>query len=165
MTGDDGDDGGDAESNRDADAGTTPDADTVSDTDVSIRTARDGETDAIRHLLDAAMLTVPANLPERVAGGDALVAVAGDIGTESADVVGTLVLDGTRVEAVAVRKRRRADGVGTALVAAAARRTDAPLTATFRTQVRPFYEALGFEVEERDDRLFGTLPPDADATR
>ncbi|QZY00666.1 GNAT family N-acetyltransferase [Halobaculum rubrum] len=162
MTGGDG--GGD-EPNRDADAGTTPDADTVPDTDVSIRAARDDETGAIRHLLDAAMLTVPANLPERVAGGDALVAVPGEIGTESADVVGALVLDGTRVEAVAVRKRRRADGVGTALVAAAARRTDGPLTATFRPQVRPFYEALGFEVAERDERLFGTLAADADATR
>ncbi|WP_348613305.1 GNAT family N-acetyltransferase [Halobaculum rarum] len=158
-------DGDDGTSNRGADVGTSPDGDTIPDTDVSIRTARGDEMEAIRHLLDAAMLTVPANLPDRVAGGDALVAVDEGIGAESPDVVGALVLDDTRIEAVAVRKHRRADGVGAALVAAAAERTDAPLTATFRPQVRPFYEALGFEVEERDDRLFGTLPADPDVTR
>lgn len=157
--------GDDGESKRGADGDTAPDAGTESEADVSIRTARGDEADAIRHLLDATMLTVPPDLPERVAGGDVLVAVEERIGSESTDVVGALVLDGGHVDAVAVRKHRRADGVGTALVAAAARRTDAPLTATFRAQVRPFYEALGFEVEERDDRLFGTLPADADVTR
>ena len=154
--------GGDGESDPDAD--TTLDADTVPETDVSIRTASGDETETVRRLLDAAMLTVPADLSERVAGGDALVAVTEGDSSELADVVGALVLDGGHVDAVAVRRSRRAAGVGTALVAAAARRTDGPLTATFRPQVRPFYEALGFEVEERDERLVGTLPADADVT-
>ncbi|MFC7097422.1 GNAT family N-acetyltransferase [Halobaculum marinum] len=121
-----------------------------------IRPARDSEADAIRHLLDAAMLTVPADLAERVAARDALVAVDGGDGDDhggDGDVVGALVLDGSHVESIAVRKSRRAEGVGRALVAAAVERTDAPLTATFRRQVRPFYEALGFVIEEcSDDR-------------
>jgi len=161
MTGD----GDRGESDRGGDVDTTTGADTITDADVPIRTARRDETDAVRRLLDAAMLTVPSDLPERVAAGDALVAVEEWGGPESADVVGALVFDGTRVDAVAVRKSRRADGVGAALVAAAAERTDAPLTATFRPQVRPFYEALGFDIERRDERLFGTLPADADVTR
>jgi len=150
------------EPNRGADGDAAPDVGTAADADVSIRAARGDETEAVRRLLDAAILTVPPDLPERVAAGDALIAVEGGIGPESADVVGAVVLDGSHIDAVAVRRSRRAAGVGTALVAAAAERTDAPLTATFRAQVRPFYEALGFEVEERDGRLFGTLPADAD---
>ncbi|MFC7071420.1 GNAT family N-acetyltransferase [Halobaculum lipolyticum] len=126
------------------------------DDDLRIRVARDSEADVIRHLLDAAMLTVPADLADRVAAGDALVAVDGGDGDDhggdgddhggDGDVVGALVLDGSHVESIAVRTSRRAEGVGRALVATAAERTAAPLTATFRRQVRPFYEALGFEV-------------------
>ncbi|MFC7135947.1 GNAT family N-acetyltransferase [Halobaculum litoreum] len=117
-----------------------------------IRVARDAEVDAVRRLLDAAMLTVPDGLADRVAGGDVLVAAAdAGVGGTDADVVGALVLDGSHVDAVAVRKSRRAAGVGRALVAAAADRTDAPLTATFRRQVRPFYGALGFVIEDRGD--------------
>lgn len=144
------------------------------DDGVSVRTARGDEVGAIRRLLDAAMLTVPDDLADHVAAGDALVAVAGGDGAaadgpggvdDDADVVGALVLDGGHVDSIAVGKPRRADGVGTALVAAAAERTDGALTATFRPQVRPFYESLGFEVADRDGRLFGTLggdPEDAD---
>jgi GNAT superfamily N-acetyltransferase len=52
----------------------------------------------------------------------------------------------THVETIAVRPRRQAEGVGTALVRAADATTDGPLTATFRPAVRPFYERLGFEI-------------------
>ncbi|MFC6786957.1 GNAT family N-acetyltransferase [Halobaculum halobium] len=135
------------------------DGDGESGSDVSVRAARDDETEAIRRLFDAAVLTVPVDLSDRVGGGDALVALRGTERRAGADrdVIGALVLDGSHVDAVAVRRSRRADGVGTALVAAAGDRVDGPLTATFRSQVRPFYESLGFEVEERDRRLFGRL--------
>jgi GNAT superfamily N-acetyltransferase len=54
--------------------------------------------------------------------------------------------EATHVETIAVRPRRQAEGVGTALVRAADATTDGPLTATFRPAVRPFYERLGFEI-------------------
>lgn len=158
--------------------------------DVVVRPARPGEADAVRRLLDAAMLTVPEDLPARVAAGDALVAVeasresAADGGTRAdgpADAgaradgasdddaertpVGALVRDGGRVEAVVVARSRRAGGVGSALVRAAAARVDGALTAEFRPAVRPFYESLGFAVGEADpddpesDRLRGRLEP------
>ncbi|UIP00137.1 GNAT family N-acetyltransferase [Halobaculum sp. CBA1158] len=140
------------------------------DTAASIRPARDDDDDAVRRLLDAAMLSVPDDLAERVAGGDALVAVDDDTTGEAEGpaVIGAIVLDDGHIDAVAVRKRRRADGVGTAIVAAAAERTDGSLTATFRPGVRPFYESLRFEIEtcgERDGRLLGTLPADRDVRR
>lgn len=151
---------------------TDGDADPLDDTAdstaaASIRSARDSEADAIRRLLDAAMLSVPDDLPGRVAAGDALVAATREGGSteDDHDVIGALVLDDGHIDAIAVRKRRRAGGVGTALVAAAAERTDGALTATFRPAVRPFYESLGFTIETRDGRLFGTLAADANLSR
>ncbi|WP_435063497.1 GNAT family N-acetyltransferase [Halobaculum sp. EA56] len=141
--------------------------------EVRVRPARGDEADAVRRLLDAAMLSVPDDLPERVAAGDVLVAVDGsgeredDAAAGGGDVIGTLVLDGRRIEAVAVRKSRRAAGVGRALVAAADARSDGPLTATFRPGVRPFYESLGFDIAAEDPgdqestRLRGELPDGA----
>jgi len=64
----------------------------------------------------------------------------------------------THVDSVAVARGRRGDGVGTALVAAAADAVDAsPLTVAFRPAVRPFYESLGFTVVSPSDgdRLVG----------
>lgn len=58
------------------------------------------------------------------------------------------------VAAVAVRRRRRGQGIGTALIEAAAARAD-PLTAAFDADRRPFYEALGFDVEPVGGRLGG----------
>jgi len=60
------------------------------------------------------------------------------------------VLDGDHVDAVAVRRRRRGQGIGTALVEAAADRRDR-LTAEFDADLRTFYEGLGFVVEETDE--------------
>ncbi|QZP36649.1 GNAT family N-acetyltransferase [Halobaculum magnesiiphilum] len=153
MTGDDADSTVDSTADGSADnAGDSAAA-------ASIRPARGDDADAVRRLLDAAMLSVPDDLADRVAAGDALVAVDADTAGETDDpaVIGALVLADSHIDAIAVRKRRRADGVGTALVAAAAERTDGSLTATFRPGVRPFYESLGFEIEAREGRLFGTF--------
>ena len=174
---------------------------------VAVRVADVDDADAVRALLDAAMLTVPADLPARVAAGDALVAVEtvddgdgrgdgdgddsgpdggdggvnddrGDEGRSNNDgddgdaadgtagrVVGALVLDGRRIDGVAVRRSRRAAGMGSALVRAAAARGDGPLTATFQPGVRGFYESLGFEIgaaapdDPESRRLCGRLEP------
>lgn len=145
---------------------------------VRVREATDDDLVATMNVLDGADLAVDAaRVRERIAAGDVLVAVADD------RVLGAVVLDpdgppwesngvtdsrATHVVAVAVRRRRRGQGVGTALVETArtlvessADRTS-PLTAAFAPDVRPFYESLGFAVtgERPDGRLTGTLEGD-----
>lgn len=121
-----------------------------------VREARPGEHAAAMAVLDAAMLdTGAASVRERIPR-DVLVAVAGD-DARTSRVLGALVLAGDEVEAVAVRPGRRGQGIGTALVEAAARRRDR-LTAEFHADLRPFYEKLGFAVEpvaDEEGRLRG----------
>lgn len=106
-----------------------------------IRPARPGEEPAVLGVLDAGLLETDAGaVRARIAAGDVLVAVAGDT------VVGALVLVGPEVDAVAVRRRRRGQGIGSALVAAALDRRGR-LVAAFDGRVRPFYESLEFAVE------------------
>lgn len=111
---------------------------------MQIREARPEERDAALNVLDAAMLE-----SDRTDEGTLLVAVDGE------SVVGALVLVGERIDAVAVRRRRRGQGVGSALVEAAGTRRGR-LVAEFDVGVRPFYEALGFTVQSTgESRLRG----------
>lgn len=138
-----------------------------------VREATPDDTLGVRRVLDAAFLEFDA-VDERLQRGDVLVAVVdgpaggttGGVGPsgppdDSDDrpterVVGVLVLDGHHVEAIGVNRSRRGRGIGTRLVERALERHDR-LTADFRSEVRPFWESLGFVVEERDDRLWGEL--------
>lgn len=148
-----------------------------------VREATPEDRLGVRRVLDAAMLDVRDDLGERIDAGDVLVAIEAQRaserrtveprdtateergraseGNESATILGALVLvpreSGAHVDAVAVRRARRAQGVGTALVRAAAERR-ARLTAEFDPSVRPFYESLGFEISSTEadgDRLWG----------
>lgn len=112
-----------------------------------IRVARPDEEATVRSICNAAMLEVPE---AAVREGTVLVAVDED------RILGTLVLDGEEIEAIAVRPGRRGQGIGSALVEAAAERRD-ELTASFDPGVRPFYEKLGFEVDCEDGRCRGGL--------
>lgn len=123
-----------------------------------VRPADEDDRVAVLAVLEGALLEVdPDAVAARIGTGDVLVAVDGD------RVVGALVAapadadgSGARVEAMAVRSARRREGVGRALVDAAAARYGR-LTADFRAAVRPFYAAVGFEVTERaDGRWRGT---------
>lgn len=123
-------------------------------------------------VLDAADLA-HGPLPPRIRRDELLVAVAGARGTRTGGaqgggcgrVVGCLLFDpgpdSLRVAAIAVRRRRRGAGIGTALVEQAADRAQARghdcLTAAFDPGVRPFYAALGFRIRRRDGRLHGTV--------
>ncbi|MFU1781012.1 GNAT family N-acetyltransferase [Haloarcula japonica] len=115
-----------------------------------VRTATPGEVPAVMNVLDGAVLSIAVETVRAgIENGDTLVAVSdGDAATER--VLGALVLDGAHIEAVAVRRRRRGQGIGTALVEAALDRRDR-VTAEFDADVRPFYEALGFDIEPLDD--------------
>lgn len=129
---------------------------------VEVREATPDDRLGVRRVLDAAMLDVRDDLPERIEAGDVLVACE----TEGDPVLGALVLvpgksgqhedgGGAHVDAVAVRRARRGQGIGTELVRTAAERHPR-LTAEFDPGVRPFYESLGFEIAEHDDgRLWG----------
>ncbi len=134
--------------------------------DVRVRTATPDDLVPVMRVLDGSLLDVEAGtVEERIDRGAVLVAVAD--GDTAGRVVGALVLDApephpaaprpeeqapeTRhAEAVAVRRRHRSSGVGTALVEAAAERCDY-LTAEFRGEVRPFYESLGFDIEREGE--------------
>ncbi|WP_158058656.1 GNAT family N-acetyltransferase [Halorussus halophilus] len=112
---------------------------------MQVREATDDDALDVRRVLDAAMLEVREDLSECIDSGDVLVAEEGE------SILGALVLvpksgeDAAYIDAVAVRRARRAQGVGTALVGRAAER-EGQLTAEFDADVRPFYEALGFDV-------------------
>lgn len=126
--------------------------------DVSIQVATPADRVAASRVLDGALLECP-DLQERLAGGTVLLAR-----TDRA-VVGAIVLDpagpvdrtppdpwpaGTYVEAIAVRRKHRRRGIGTALLRAARRRW-APLIADFEEQVQPFYESMAAECRQAED--------------
>jgi GNAT superfamily N-acetyltransferase len=124
----------------------------------AVREAAVADLPDVLNVVDGAALRVDVDsLRERIASGDVLVAVEED------RVLGTLVLDGDRIATVAVRRGRRDQGVGTALVEAAADRRDR-LVAAFDARVRPFWESLDFEVEPADepDRYRGVLDVGSD---
>jgi len=122
---------------------------------VTVRAATVGERPAVANVLDGAALEVDhATLEARIARRDVLVAVSDD---DPERVLGACVLDGNRITAIAVRRRRRNQGIGSALVTRAARERDR-LVAEFDAGVRPFYAALGFDVQAiDDDRYRGSL--------
>lgn len=119
----------------------------------AVREATIEDLPDVLNVVDGAALRVDVDdLRDRIASGDVLVAA------EDERVLGTLVLDGDRVAAVAVRRGRRDQGLGTALVGAAADRRDR-LVAEFDGRVRPFWESVGFDIQPADepDRYRGVL--------
>lgn len=127
-----------------------------------IREAITDDTLTVRRLLDAAMLE-PGDVETRVAAGDVLVGrrrreSVGSSSPSSAAILGVAVLEpiesqGAHLGAIAVRRRHRNRGLGTALVTAALER-EGRLTATFDERVRPFYQRLGFVIETIDEQRF-----------
>lgn len=117
----------------------------------TVREATLSDLSAVLGVLDAAALETDADRAREAIGrGDLLVAVGGvdgpdDTGTDGT-VVGALVLEGQEMTNVAVRRRRRDQGVGRRLVEAATMRRET-LVAEFDVAVRPFYRSLGFAVE------------------
>lgn len=112
---------------------------------VTVRAAKPSEYTATEAILNAAMLAFDPSVVRRAS---TLVA------TEDGRVLGALVLDGNRIEAVAVRPGRRGQGIGAALVSEAAGRRP-ELLAEFDAGVRPFYEALGFDIECNNGQCLG----------
>lgn len=98
------------------------------------------------NVLDGASLSVDAeNVRERITAGTVSVAVA------DGRILGACVLDRQEIDAIAVRRRRRGQDIGTRLVEHAADAVDGELWADFHRRVRPFYDALGFVVKSTDE--------------
>jgi GNAT superfamily N-acetyltransferase len=131
--------------------------------DVTIREGRPDELAAVLGVLDGGALETDADgVRASIDRGETLVAVPVTDATDGT-MVGALVLDGCEIRAVAVRRRRRGQGIGSALVETAASRRDR-LVAEFDEGVRPFYEALGFAIEPvaQPGRYRGTLATDGE---
>ncbi|QIO21559.1 GNAT family N-acetyltransferase [Haloarcula sp. JP-L23] len=140
-----------------------------------VRDATVADLPDVMNVLDGAALSIDVEtVRESIAEDGTLVACEGGERSRSDErpggplapadgerVLGALVLDGDHVAAVAVRRRRRGQGIGTALVEAAAERRQR-LTAAFDADVKPFYEGLGFTVETVDEagRWRGTRSTD-----
>lgn len=116
---------------------------------VSIRPAVPADLPAIMTVIDGSLLAMEAaTVQARINGTPERVLVA-DVESR---IIGVLVLDRKdEIEAIAVRRARRDQGVGTALVEGATER-HGTLTAAFRQSVRPFYESLDFEITENEKR-------------
>lgn len=126
---------------------------------MQVRTATTDDLLAVLTVLDGALLQVDlADLRHAVAEEAVLVAVS-----PTGTVLGVLVLDGSEITAIAVRRRRRDQGIGTALVGAAARR-HGTVHAVFDRRVLPFWRSVGFEVEplEASDRFRGHRDTDSE---
>ena len=119
------------------------------DAGVAVRPATADELPAVCNVLDGGLLEVDADVVSgAVDDSDVLVAVRE--APRSAPILGALVLDGEEILAVAVRRRRRGQGIGSALVEAALEDRD-ELVAGFDERVRPFWKGLGFEIEDAED--------------
>lgn len=125
-----------------------------------IREATPEQVAEVLSILDAAALATDTGKIERaIDAGDVLVALpdsrqvegedmrqaAGSAENATGPVLGALVLDGEEVAAVAVRPKRRGQGIGSALVGEALDRRGR-LVAEFDPRVRPFWESLDCEI-------------------
>lgn len=123
-----------------------------------VRRATPADVLAVRRLVDGALLELD-DLDGRVDAGDVLVATEPRPPTDERRILGAVVLeplgsdpletestDGAHVSAIAVHRRHRGRGIGTALLEAVLE-CEEVVTANFDGDVRPFYESLGFDVE------------------
>ena len=106
-----------------------------------VQEATQEDLPAVMTVFDSAMLDTDVDaVREAIDRGDVLLAVQED------RIIGACLLVGEEIDAIAVRQKRRDQGIATALVDAAAEDRDR-LVAEFDPAVRPFWSSLGFEVE------------------
>lgn len=127
---------------------------------MEVRPARPAELPEVMAVFAGGLLAVSTDRV-RAAIDDDRVLVAADDGPVLAALLLVPADRATRIEAIAVRRGRRGQGIGSMLVRAAAARSDR-LVAAFDPAVRPFWASLGFEIAPADepDRFVGTLDPD-----
>lgn len=126
---------------------------------MKIRTATPSEHAEVLSILDAAALqTDSEQTKQAIDRRNVFVAVSErtqERGEGSPPILGALILDTSIIEAIAVRPGRRGQGIGRALVERAQRSRER-LVADCAPGVRAFWDALGFDITERDSgRLEG----------
>lgn len=108
---------------------------------MDVRAADLDDLPAVMTVFDGALLATDVDTVRDAIDRDDLLVADAD-----GRVLGACLLVGEEIAAIAVRRARRGQGVGTALVEVAADRRDR-LVAEFDPRVRPFWESLGFEIE------------------
>lgn len=128
--------------------------------DIVVRPANPGNLPAVMNILDGGALETDISVVrDAIETGQVLVAIADDAGSHSRHL-GAVVLNEQEVHAIAVRPRRRNQGIGTALVEAAQQR-EGRLVAEFDTALLEFWRSCGFEIEEfGNGRFRGTWETD-----
>jgi GNAT superfamily N-acetyltransferase len=117
--------------------------------DVTIRPAYPDERASVANVIDGAALEIDDDLLRTALETDDVLVAQSD----ESQILGAIVLDGEEVAAIAVRQRRRDQGIGRALVEAAAEdRTR--LVAECNRDARPFWSSLGFEIVVTEDGRF-----------
>lgn len=115
---------------------------------MTVRPATADDLSPVLTIFDSAMLeTDLETVRTALDRDDLLVAVADE------RVLGACLLLDAEIDAIAVRPNRRGQGLGRELVAAALDTQDR-LVAEFDPRVRPFWDALGFEIEPISDERF-----------
>lgn len=118
--------------------------------DVEVRRAEPDDAMPVIRVLHGALLEIDGETVRRaVDRGDVLVADA------DGWVVGALVLEDNHIDTLAVRRERRKQGLGSALVETAVAEVGGPVTADFRAGVRGFWADLDFEIEQEGARFYG----------
>lgn len=118
--------------------------------DVELRRGTSDDVVPAMRVLQGALLDVDGSTVRDAApDGELLIAESGDW------VVGALVIRDGHIEGLAVRRKRRGEGIGSALVEAAVADEDGTVTADFRAGVRGFWRDLGFDVEQEGSRFWG----------
>lgn len=111
---------------------------------MTVESAAAADLAAVMNVFDGADLDVSARAVERGIAADRVLVARSGTGT----VLGSLFIGATapaRIAAVAVRQRRRGQGIGTALLCEATTRWS-PLVASFDPDLAPFYREAGFAV-------------------
>lgn len=112
---------------------------------MQVRTATTDDLEDLLQILDAAALETDPGRTRRSIERDRTV-----VAVEDGHLLGTAVAvpaySSVEIDAIAVRKRRQGQGIGTALVEALLAEHER-VVAEFDERVRPFYASLDFEIE------------------
>jgi len=109
--------------------------------DITIREATISDLPSLMNVIDASLLYVDIeSVKSSISSNDVLVA------TSPTTILGVLISKQNNIEAIAVRSRRRHQGIGSALVRSLAKKLDGPLIAEFDGPSLQFYQKLGFSL-------------------
>ncbi|MFL2521038.1 MAG: GNAT family N-acetyltransferase [Halobacteriales archaeon] len=112
----------------------------------TIRSATISDLPSVMNIIDGSMLQLDLEIVQsRISSEEILVAESPET------ILGILVSTENTIEAIAVRSKRRHQGIGSALVKTAAKNSNEPLIAEFDKESLQFYQKLGFSISSNTD--------------